>query len=345
MVRIRLCSFFVLFQPKIDRLSNYFIKRYRSKDKSIWDAFIATAKNKSFLFYRDFMDYHADRFAEHSLLIYKGEKLIGVLPANVVGNTLYSHQGLTYGGLILTEKIKFQEVFEAFKQLLVFLEKEGFEFLEIKNIPSFYNKLPTEEIDYLAFLLQASPCRVDIATVIDMRNRLPIQKNRKEGVKKALKSGLKIEKTTDFSAFWNKILIPNLAKKHNARPVHSLEEIELLHERFSKNIHQFIVLDPQGKPVAGATIFETEHVAHVQYISGDDDKQQLGSLDFLFDHLIVEVFKDKRYFDFGTSNENAGRNLNAGLQYWKECFGARSFAHRTFRIEIARHKQLDSVLI
>jgi len=291
------------------------------------------------------MEYHADRFTDYSLLIYDKNELLAVLPANVEGEKLYSHQGLTYGGLILAKKIKFKAVFELFKEILAFLEKEGFAILEIKNIPQFYNLMPAEELDYLCFLLNAEISRVDIAAVIDTKNRIPIQKNRLEGVKKAERNLLKIEETTGFSAFWEVILTPNLAKNHSATPVHSLEEITLLQKRFPENIRQFNVLNSENKIVAGATIFETENVAHVQYISGDEDKQQLGSLDFLFHHLITVIFKDKSYFDFGTSNENAGKNLNGGLQYWKECFGARTLVHRTFRIQIKNHHQLNGVFI
>jgi hypothetical protein len=291
------------------------------------------------------MEYHADRFTDCSLLIYKENEIFAVLPANAEGKKIYSHQGLTYGGLILAKKIKFKAVFELFKQLLVFLERNGFESLEIKNIPSFYNLLPAEELDYLCFLLNAETSRVDIAAVIDNKNPIPIQKNRLEGVKKAEKNALNIEESTDFSTFWDVILKPNLDKNHSATPVHSLEEITLLQKRFPENIRQFNVMNTENEIVAGATIFETENVAHVQYISGNEDKQQLGSLDFLFHHLITAVFEDKPYFDFGTSNENAGKNLNAGLQYWKECFGARTLVHKSFCIQIKNHNRLDEVLI
>ena len=41
-------------------------------------------------------------------MIFDGEKLISVLPANKVGDMIYSHQGLTYGGLLIQNDIKFQ---------------------------------------------------------------------------------------------------------------------------------------------------------------------------------------------------------------------------------------------
>jgi len=147
-----------------------------------------------------------------------------------------------------------------------------------------------------------------------------------------------------FGPFWNEILIPNLSRKHDAKPVHSVNEITRLAEKFQKNILQFNVFKETGI-VGGATIFETENVAHVQYISADENKQQLGTLDFLFEFLINERFKKKRYFDFGTSNENRGKNINEGLLYWKECFGARSVSQQFFEVKTANHKKLESIFI
>ncbi len=181
--------------------------------------------------------------------------------------------------------------------------------------------------------------------MIDYGNRLPIQKNRLEGLKKAEKNQLKIIETDDFSDFWNEILIPNLSLKHDASPVHSLEEIEHLARLFPKNIRQFNVIDSEAKTVAGATLFESENVAHVQYISGNAAKQQLGSLDFLFHHLIEQVFAGKKYFDFGTSNENQGKNLNSGLNYWKESFGARTLVYKMYSVKTENHHMLDNVLL
>lgn len=47
------------------------VKRYTPEDKSIWDKYVDKARNATFLFHRDYMDYHADRFRDHSLLFIK----------------------------------------------------------------------------------------------------------------------------------------------------------------------------------------------------------------------------------------------------------------------------------
>ena len=303
-----------------------------------------SAKNSTFLFQRDFMEYHSDRFEDHSLIVFKNEKVVGLLPANISNKTLYSHQGLTYGGLVLNKKTKLKEVAANFQSLLQYLNKEGIEKLQLKLVPKIYCSLPSDELDYLLFITQAQLIRTDILSVIDNKQPIKIASNRLEGVKKAEKNNLRIEEGNNFEGFWNEILIPNLAEKHNALPVHSLGEIAQLEKDFPNNILQFNVYK-DAEIVGGATIFETENVAHVQYISANEDKQQLGTLDFLFEFLINNRFKDKNYFDFGTSNENGGKNVNEGLLYWKECFGARSIVQQFYEVETSNYKKIESIFI
>jgi DNA-binding response OmpR family regulator len=44
------------------------VERYTASRKREWDTFVSTAKNATFLFFRDYMDYHRDRFTDHSLM-------------------------------------------------------------------------------------------------------------------------------------------------------------------------------------------------------------------------------------------------------------------------------------
>ncbi|MBT0608835.1 GNAT family N-acetyltransferase [Aequorivita echinoideorum] len=324
--------------------NTFSVKKYSPKDKNFWDAFVASTKNSTFLFQRNFMDYHADRFDDFSLMVFKNEKPVAVLPANGVENKLFSHQGLTYGGLILGKKTKLKEASGIFTSVLKFLSSEKIELLQLKLLPKIYNTMPADEMDYLLFIADAKLIRTDVLSVIDQKNAPKIASNRMEGVKKGIKNNLKIEEGNDFEPFWKEILIPNLAEKHDALPVHSLGEIVQLAKDFPKNILQFNVYK-NTEIVGGATIFDTENVAHVQYISANETKQQLGTLDFLFEYLIKERFKEKKYFDFGTSNENAGKNVNEGLQYWKECFGARSISQQFFEVETSHYKKLESIFI
>lgn len=324
--------------------NTFSVKKYTSQDKSLWNDFVRLAKNSTFLFQRDFMEYHSDRFKDNSLLIFKNGKVVGLMPANISKNTLYSHQGLTYGGLVLNKKAKLKEVAEIFQNLLQYLNKEGIEKLHIKLLPKIYNSLPSDEMDYLLFIANAQIIRTDVLSVIDNENPIKITSNRLEGVKKAKKNNLRIEEGNNFQAFWDHILVPNLALRHDALPVHSVGEITQLAINFPKNLLQFNVYK-ENLIVGGATIFKTENVAHVQYISANGEKQQLGTLDFLFEYLINQRFKKKKYFDFGTSNENQGKNINEGLLYWKECFGARSFVQPFYEVKTSSYTKLESIFI
>ncbi len=325
-------------------MKNYAITRYQSADKTIWNAFIGQAKNATFLFNRDFMDYHSDRFSDFSLMVSDGEKLLAVLPANRSGDTVYSHQGLTYGGLLLSHSVRLETVAAIFRNLLGFLHGQGIAILQLRPIPLIYCDIFSDETAWLAFTLQAKLVRRDCLSVIDLSRPLNYSKDRKEGVKKGHKNGLEIRETDDLSSFWNEILVPNLTQKHNVSPVHSLPEIAKLKSLFPDNIRQFNVYDGE-KIVAGTTVFESKNVAHSQYISGNSDKNRLGALDLLHDHLLTQVFKDKRYFDFGISNENHGKNLNHGLFYWKESFGSGLVVQDFYEIETANHHLLTHVLI
>lgn len=315
---------------------------YRPERKNEWDTFIGNSKNATFLFNRDFMDYHKDRFEDFSLMIYSRAKLVGVLPANREGSILHSHQGLTYGGLLLPRNIGLEKVIEMFEVVLKFLfTMEIFE-LHIKEIPGIYHVLPSEEIRYLAFILEAELLSRQTLSVIDNRYRLKFSKGRKEGIRRSQQNKLQVIETDSFSSFWNAILSPNLKSKYGVEPVHSLEEIENLKKKFPQNIKQFNVYHKQNL-VAGATIFETTMVAHCQYISGSDSNNLLGSLDALHSFLI-DHYQHKRYFDFGSSNEHQGRAINVGLIFWKEGFGARTVTQDFYKIPTENYYKCKSIL-
>lgn len=325
-------------------LKGFTIKKYESTFYTLWNQFISEAKNATFLFHRDFLEYHSDRFKDHSLLLFdEKDKLIAVFPANEVTNTIYSHQGITYGGLVYQD-IKLAKVITVFKEIIMYYHQNGFDTLHIKSIPSIYHLQSAEEVLYALFLMEGKLIRRDTLAVIDSRNDLHITKGRLEGVAKGIKNQLRIVEETNFESFWNQILIPNLEIKHQAKPVHSLQEIQYLKTQFPNNIRQFnVYLDDQI--VAGTTIFESTQVAHAQYISANKDKNELGSLDFLYHHLITEVFTTKKFFDFGISNEEQGQKLNFGLSFWKESFGASTIVHDFYEVKTSNYKLLENVLL
>ncbi len=325
-------------------MKNYSIRRYTLEDYAIWNNFVSGAKNATFLFHRDFMEYHFDRFQDFSLLVFEGEELVSILPANRVGDTVFSHQGLTYGGFIFDSKIKLGEVIAITKTVLAFLHSADITTFQIKLIPSIYNAFFSEEIEYAMFLAKAKLIRRDCLSVLNLTKPFLITKSRRENIKRGEKNNLVIKEELRFDLFWNEILNPNLANKYNAVPVHTIEEISKLQQKFPKNIRHFNVY-AADKIVAGTTVFITNTVVHPQYISGNEQKNELGSLDFLYNHLITEVFKDKNFFDFGPSHEENGKKINEGILFWKESFGAKTTVQDYYEVQTANYTLLENVLV
>jgi hypothetical protein len=323
---------------------DYSVKRYTAAYYSLWNAFITTSKNATFLFHRDFMEYHADRFKDYSLLVFKKDKLIAVVPANRVDAHLHSHQGLSYGGVVLGKTLKMNAVLNVFVAVFAHLEAQDIQTVYFKPLPAIYSTVPSSELAYLMFVLKADLYRKDVLSVIHMADKIKISNNRLEGVRRAKKHGLVLETGDHFEVFWEQILIRNLKARFGVAPVHTLDEIKRLKEKFPNHIKLYTVYKG-AEMVAGTVIFETDQVAHSQYISATEDRNVIGSLDFLHQHLITDIYKNKLYFDFGSSNTNNGKQINFGLQSWKEGFGARSITQDFYKVAVKNYKLLETVFI
>ena len=312
--------------------ATYTVKRYTPALRDTWDAFISASRNGTFLLERGFMDYHSDRFKDHSLLFYRNENLIALLPAEEQQGILTSHGGLTYGGLIIGASGTAVSILKCFEVLLLYLKgTTNIHRFRYSPPPSFYATYPSEEDRYALFRLGAQVTAVKLTSVIPLGCPLPMNQLRKRKVKACESAGLQMVSDSDFAAFWS-ILEDNLKARHDVRPVHSLEEIQLLHERFPKNIHLHRMTDAEGTTHGGCVVFETQTTAHIQYIASTPYGREYGALDGLFNTLIQEVYAHKQWLDFGVSVEQGGAVLNEGLVMQKEGFGARAFNYETWEI-------------
>ena len=313
------------------------VVRYTSEKQTAWDAFVRSSKNGTFLLERDFMDYHAHRFADHSLLILNDrQKIVAVLPANERDGALYSHEGLTYGGLVLPFNVKINTVIACWKAVSAYCARNAFTEIYYKAIPEFYHQQPALDDQYALFLLGAQLYRMDTSFVVSHHRPLALQQRRNRAITKARKLCIEIRQDTDFRAFWEEILEPNLRNRFGVKPVHSLEEIALLGRRFPKQILQYnAYLD--GKIVAGTTLFRLPTAVHAQYISANDQGRRSGAIDLLFFHLITKEFVAIPFFSFGIANEQQGLRLNQGLTDWKEGYGTIVFPHAFYKIPTESH--------
>lgn len=317
------------------------IKRYTAEDKPLWDSFVNTSKNGTFLFLRDYMDYHSDRFCDHSLLFLHDGKLFALLPAHeCVGDSpeaqreLCSHFGLSYGGLIMNADSTAALVIECFRQLKEYLQAEGFHTLYYKCIPWCYHQLPSEEDLYAMTYVfdNVKLMKREIATLIMQRNKPRWRKDRRRALKRAQANGLQVIVQQDFSEFWQ-LLNQNLADKHNAKPVHTLNEINLLRSRFPQNI-KLLEARKDGKLLGGLVIYITKQVVRGQYSSATTEGKALGAMDIIKEHILNLHYTDYPFFDFGISTEDSGRYLNEALISQKEGFGGRGMVYDTYDISL-----------
>lgn len=309
------------------------IELYQPAHKDIWNKFVLQSKNGLFLFAREYMEYHSDRFHDNSLLIWnEREELVALLPAHRREDTLSSHNGLTYGGLIIDASMKTPVMLEVFANLLNYLKTNGFKTFIYKTIPQIHHQYPADEDRYALFLADAKLFRRNVLAIVNKNQRLPFQERRVRGVKKALKANLTARFSDDFFSYWQ-ILNDVLAKTHDAKPVHSLEEILQLREKFPDNIKLFACFKDQ-EMLAGVLIYETAMVARSQYIAANDEGKALAALDLVFSDLLQKIYPEKPYFDFGPSDEDNGLWLNMGLIEQKEGFGARAIVHDHYEISL-----------
>ena len=298
-----------------------------------WNGFVARSKNGTFLFDRRFMDYHSDRFADHSLMVFRDRRLYALLPANEKDGTLVSHGGLTYGGLVMDSHCSARGVLDAFMAINDYLRGQGFAHVVYKAIPWIYHQLPAEEDLYaLTAVCHARLAIRDISSAIVGNRRLPFTESRRSGLRKAQKANLRLRASTIVDDFWH-ILNDNLTQKYAVRPVHTADELRLLQSRFPENIKLWLVLDGDT-PVGGTLLFLTPQVLHVQYISATPHGKQCGAIDLLFDHLVNHVYTDYPYIDFGKSTVSDSADLNAQLIFQKEGFGARAVCYDTYQYDL-----------
>jgi len=308
------------------------IERYNSMHHDLWNGFLAHAKNGLFIFDRNYMEYHSDRFEDASLLFLVDGSLVAIMPANIRGRTFESHGGLTFGGIISDNNMKTSLMLEIFDDLKNYLMSEGVESVIYKKIPYIYQSAPCDEDLYAIARFGGKLIRRDVTSAVDMSGKIAFDSNRIRSIKKAIKSGIEVKESKEIPDFM-KMVENVLSTRHRTVPTHSVDEMMLLASRFPFNIRLFGSF-LNGEMIAGVLVYENRQVAHAQYIASSEVGRKVGALDMIFDYLINVKYKGKRYFDFGISTEDQGRYLNLGLIFQKEGFGARSVVHDFYELRI-----------
>lgn len=329
----------VLRQPLSGKSSKWKLERYETSRQLEWDAFVSSSRNGTFIFLRNYMDYHSDRFADHSLFCYRDGKLLAVMPAHYVendeGSVFMTHGGLTYGGFVIAERMTTVAMLELFDALTGYLADylPQVSKLVYRTIPGFYARRPSDEDLYALFRKGAVLTERKVTSVLRPGKDVVFSNLRRRMIKKAGMHHLSIVNDCRFDLFWP-VLQENLQERHHCQAVHTLDEIVRLHACFPENIKLYRVLSPDGDTCAGCVVYLSERVAHVQYIGSNESGRSVGALDFLFDYLIHDQYSKKDYFDFGVSVESGGKILNEGLIFQKEGFGGSAMMYDTYELNL-----------
>ena len=313
------------------------IRRYTPEHVDEWNQFVAESKNGVFLFDRRYMDYHSDRFCDHSLMFYLDGRLLAVLPAHQSGDTLCSHNGLTYGGLVMSPRLTVVQTMHLFREMNDYLRSQGIRHVSYKAIPWIYHRLSAEEDLYALYHeCHAHIVARDFATNIYLSAGLRWERVRRRGIVRARNAGVVVERSDHYEAFWQ-VLADNLMNKYGVKPVHSLQEIELLQERFPQNIQLYQAVR-EGKVLGGVVLYISSQVVHAQYSSASPEGKKLGVIDLLYDQIFKD-YRDYPYFDFGRSTEHPdGSGLNENLVFQKEGYGGRGLCYDIYEWDVKSDK-------
>jgi len=312
------------------------VQRYSASLKEVWDTFVSNAEVHSILFYRDFMEYHSDRFQDYSLLVFQDNQPIAIFPANIDSEGIvHSHQGLSYGGLFFKPFTSLALRLEAYIFTLKFLKENHVSDLFVKEIPHCYHNDSSYRLIFQ--WLNGTCIQTDIYSYLPKAFYQKPNRNRLRNLSKVREANIVVKPMESYSVFWGHILIPNLKQRFGVNPVHTVDEIEGLANQFNKQIRLYAAY--QGDSIrAGVVIFIHRDVVHAQYSAGDEGRSD-GSLDYLIDFVIKKYNHDKT-FSFGTSSEDQGKQVNGGLLYWKESFRAVHDVQQFFHIKTANYTRL-----
>ncbi|MBO5261305.1 MAG: GNAT family N-acetyltransferase [Coprococcus sp.] len=311
------------------------VKRYNSNVAEDWNGFNRHSKNYMFMFDRNYMDYHNDRFTDHSLMLYDDGRLVALIPMSEHGAVLISHGGLTYGGFITDEKMKQHTMNACFEELISYARENGFMKIIYKCIPHIYHNQPAEEDRFALFANGATLVTVDVSTYVNLDNPLKMPKGRKAQVSRAKREGAVIAELTETHDYNRFIKLENeiLCSRHNVKAVHTGDELKLLHDRFPDNIHLFAA-KKDNEIIAGTVVYEYDQVVHTQYMAANDEARVIGALDLTIATVIEKYRGSKKWLDFGISTEHGRLFLNEGLCSQKEGFGGRTGVYEIWELNV-----------
>jgi hypothetical protein len=312
-------------------------RRFAAGEESRWDAFVRDSTNGTLFHQRRFLAYHPPgRFEDHSLLILRGERLVGVFPAAVVERKgrrwLKSHPGASYGGLVVAEPPGLERAQRMTELVLESARAAGLGGVELRTSERIFQRTPCEELEFALRLARFHAAEVELSTCVELsRIGAPsteailasFDPSASRAARKALAAGVRVRgagSAAELAAFWQ-VLARNL-ERHGARPTHSCEELAALRGLCPDAVQLFAAFEGERLVAGVLALACNASAAHTFYFASERDAQPRRPLNL----VVVEVLRwallrGLRYVNFGISTEAGGAHVNAGLFRFKESFG------------------------
>lgn len=309
--------------------------RYTRDVAAEWDECVRSARQGTFLFERGYMDYHADRFVDHSLLVWRNGQVIAVLPAHERDGDWVSHGGLTFGGIVSGRHTRLVDMLEMTTAVVEYTREHNFRQWIYIPVPHIFHTSPAEDDVYALSLAGASLRSRSASLCINLNSPFGMPSRRMGGVKTAQSRGVTVEETGDLATFWD-MLNERLRAAHNSRPVHTLDEMQLLQSRFPQNIRLYGAFQDSNM-IAGLLMYENTRAARAQYIASNEIGRAVSAVDLIMYELLTRVYRNSRFawLDLGISNRLEDNTINLGLYAQKEKIGGRTILIDAYSLDIA----------
>ncbi len=222
---------------------------YSTEWEEKWNRFVLNdSVNGTFLQIRNFLNYHPEgKFEDTSLIVVNKSNIVAVIPACVSeeaeGKCFYSHKGSTFGGIILDkQKYKISTMEELYPCLERYLREKKFYSIYIKNTSDIFSKERNDLFDYYFYkndydTINEVSFYINCEGINEKDITSTWSSGRRRDYRYSLNSELNfrhIEDDAELNSFYM-ILEKNLLR-HDAKPVHTLEELielDVLYARFS----------------------------------------------------------------------------------------------------------------
>lgn len=313
----------------------YNLVLFDTEKEEVWDKFVMNESvNGTFLQTWRFLNYHPKgRFQDCSLIFYYDNKIAAVCPANIVERDgkkcFFSHQGSTYGGLVIGEKFyKARHVTDMVKELKEYVRSLGCDEIYLKITPDILSQNDSL-LEYACYYNGFSEYK-EIGLYINYDcYREPVMKNLSQGKRTNIHNceranvQVRVLKSAEEIGVFHNILCENL-QKYQVIPVHSIEELlDLKNNRITEEC-EFFGGYLGDEMVTGVMMFYFKNVmvAHTQYLCAKQAYAALSPLSYLY-YWIIQEMKERGYrkLSWGICTEEHGKELNFGLIHNKESYG------------------------